>query len=252
MKDCVLLFGAPKGALADYIKNDLLVPAPLSAPPSATSAVRSARAVEPSPGGTAAKNKIKGRPKKSKSSLCFYCKDPSSLLEKHPYVVGDFKGGAIMLCPLCMKNWKGFRQEAKSQGRLQLPGDENEEICSLCSHSPSKVTMCSFCPRSFCKCCLKKVLTQNEFKIVNKPGDWKCMHCINTCSGEDAALAASTQPVACSRRPRESWQTPPLSWLHALYCIYSKRPGSYSGESDARCVSASQPDCCTRFIIFFS
>ena len=151
----MVFFGAPKGMFSDNIDDKLLEPVDIV----------SLKKV----------SKIKKRDK-----FCFYCRAQSEKLQPHPHVSGDFSGNPVYICTQCFKNWKTFRDKAIENQNLFVDGELNEDYCSLCSSSPTELVICSFCPRSYCKQCIMKVLKKREQKILEKTDDWKCMNCYNT------------------------------------------------------------------------
>jgi hypothetical protein len=116
--------------------------------------------------------------------ICVFC-DASKLSHRdldflvHPYVPKYSSGRHIFMCSICVENWKEFRETAEHDGQLILPGEINEEICAICSDTPSTLVMCGECPRSFCHNCLLRTLTQKEYaEITNQEdADWVCMCC---------------------------------------------------------------------------
>ena len=113
------------------------------------------------------------------SIRCVYCqsdnKDKRYLL--HPYVFKKFNKEAIHMCTFCVSNWLRYRTEAKEKEVLVLKGEINEELCAICSDTPSELFMCSKCPRSYCMHCLKGILTTGELEAVQSDDDWVCMCC---------------------------------------------------------------------------
>jgi hypothetical protein len=123
--------------------------------------------------------------------VCFYCsatnvEQTEDSFFIHPYVPVNYERSPLLMCVHCLENWKVFREEASQVNELILPGENNEEICCLCSDCPKKLTLCCSCQRSFCLNCLKKVLTPAEYKTMiaekGKENDWKCMCCSNQTS----------------------------------------------------------------------
>jgi hypothetical protein len=98
----------------------------------------------------------------------------------HPHVPKNSSGKNIYMCAVCLENWKEFREIAEHEDQLILPGEVNEEICAICSDTPSTLVLCGDCQRSFCNTCLQRIITpkeQNEL-ISNPDADWMCVCCI--------------------------------------------------------------------------
>jgi hypothetical protein len=140
--------------------------------------------------------------------VCFYCsatnvEQTEDSFFIHPYVPVNYERSPLLMCVHCLENWKAFREEASKVNELILPGENNEEICCLCSDCPKKLTLCGSCQRSFCLNCVKKVLTPTEYKTMisekGRENDWKCMCCSNQTSvhpplGRDAWRLWNSSP----------------------------------------------------------
>lgn len=107
----------------------------------------------------------------------------------HPYVPKYSSGRHIFMCGICVENWKEYRETAEHEGQLILPGEINEEICAICSDTPSTLVMCGQCPRSFCDNCLLRTLTHQEYGDLKtqEDADWVCM-CCNTGLSQNPSL----------------------------------------------------------------
>lgn len=114
---------------------------------------------------------------------CFYCFTKYADNAKfyiHPYVSKNFQKKAMVMCEVCMENWKDYREHALAENQLILEGEINEEICALCSDTPSELVLCSCCQRSFCDGCLQKILAEKEYTKVRDPEtNWRCFSCFN-------------------------------------------------------------------------
>ena len=117
---------------------------------------------------------------------CFYCDvaksaDPSRAFVVHPYVPrSTSRSTPVLICVTCLANWRDFRENATRAGELILQGQTNEELCALCSDTPDELILCDRCPRSFCRTCLAKVLTEPAVAAILDPNNsrqWKCMPC---------------------------------------------------------------------------
>ena len=97
------------------------------------------------------------------STKCIFCQTekrnaPSVDYFIHPYVPSNSSGESIAMCDHCLMEWQRYRQAASQRNELILEGEENEEICAVCSDTPTEIVMCSACLRSFCNSCLVQVL----------------------------------------------------------------------------------------------
>jgi hypothetical protein len=115
------------------------------------------------------------------AAACFYCQQvklPADLVI-HSYVSNNFSGSFIRMCHSCHDSWYDYRHSVALKNELIPYNDKNEDICSLCSDSPSSLLLCSSCQRSFCHDCLKKVLSLKEYEVAAKEStkSWKCMVC---------------------------------------------------------------------------
>ena len=115
---------------------------------------------------------------------CVYCDFPGDLkqpnIRVHPYVPVTMDRKVLYLCETCIKNWFTFRKQATELKLLVLPGEYNEEICCICSDSPSELVLCSSCPRSYCLPCLNKILTQKQNQDMSTDENWKCLCCVHS------------------------------------------------------------------------
>lgn len=167
IKDAILFFGAPSDIFHDIIDECLKLPHAAEENPVIPNKMKS----------SAFSKKNVSSCSKTRIGSCFYCKKKDALLHRHPYVPLKFNGGSVLICDVCLDKWNFFRQHAELNNMLLLSGETNEEHCALCSASPKQVVVCSHCVRSYCKKCLKKLLTKAELADVKKPDDWKCMSC---------------------------------------------------------------------------
>ena len=117
---------------------------------------------------------------------CIYCdvekdRDPHRVYIVHPYCPVSHSDETITMCMPCAGNWDAYRSKLQSSLGLILAGEENEELCALCSDTPEQLVMCSFCPRSFCNNCLKRSVTPEMLRGLQKDddADWACMSCVN-------------------------------------------------------------------------
>ena len=112
---------------------------------------------------------------------CVYCDTPGNFeqIQVHPYVPVTMDKQVLFLCKPCRKNWVSYRQTAACLHQLVLPGEFNEEVCSVCSDSPSELVLCSSCPRSFCTLCLTKLLTQKQSDDMVVNENWRCLCCVH-------------------------------------------------------------------------
>jgi len=90
------------------------------------------------------------------NAKCFYCDisstlDPSRKFAVHPYVPQSSKSTAVVMCLICLENWKEYRDKAELENELILNGQVNEEICCLCADTPLELILCDTCPRSYCR-----------------------------------------------------------------------------------------------------
>jgi hypothetical protein len=141
---------------------------------------------------------------------CFYCgeKQGTEILYSHPYVPRSYKSESIIICGHCVENWHSYREAAIYDNELILPNETNEEICSLCSDSPETLILCSFCPRSFCEDCLKKI-DEDHLKSIhnNNEENWTCMSCFNRIpsnlplSRDSWKVTASSETSVHSKQP---------------------------------------------------
>lgn len=95
----------------------------------------------------------------------------------HPYVPFNYSGASIAMCDTCLAAWQKHRDMAIRANELVLDGEENEELCGICSDTPAEIVMCSSCVRSFCNHCLQQVLTTQELLDMQKELHWVCMIC---------------------------------------------------------------------------
>ena len=130
------------------------------------------------------------------AAKCVYCqvtRDSCRIgqtLMVHPYVDCDLRGKSLHICTTCQSNWQLHRKSATDKNVLVLNGEFNEEICAVCSDSPTELVMCLKCPRSFCHPCLKIILSSDEFTVMQKSDDWSCMVCVNNARRATAAAAS--------------------------------------------------------------
>lgn len=111
----------------------------------------------------------------------------------HPYVFADYTGSTLYLCSDCNTNWRLYRQKANDDGYLLLTGEQNEEICAICSDAPeSELVLCSVCPRSYCLPCLTRILRPSDLDIMNAVENWTCM----VCAAEEVAMKSLPSWVA--------------------------------------------------------
>ena len=54
----------------------------------------------------------------------------------HPYVSKSFRNKSIYMCLSCIETWHIYRQTAQEENTLMLPGENNEELCAICSDTP--------------------------------------------------------------------------------------------------------------------
>jgi hypothetical protein len=88
---------------------------------------------------------------------------------------------------------RSYREKAKDGGYLLLPGEQNEEICALCSDAPeTELVLCSSCPRAYCLPCLTRILRPSDLDIMEAVDNWTCMSCV----GEQEALVCLPSWVA--------------------------------------------------------
>lgn len=115
---------------------------------------------------------------------CVYCDVPGNPellnLRVHPYVPVAAARRVLYLCHPCHANWLGYRRDACVQNLLILPGEFNEEICSVCSDSPPELVLCSSCPRSYCSPCLTKLLTPKQNADMASSDNWECLCCVHS------------------------------------------------------------------------
>lgn len=117
--------------------------------------------------------------------VCFYCDSTSEEVQfvHHPYVPRNFANKRLLICSVCIENWKFYRDLAISEQQLVLPGEVNEEICALCSDTPDTLILCNHCTRSYCGHCLSKVMAHAAYQqLLASDGEWKCMCCVNKVS----------------------------------------------------------------------
>lgn len=133
-------------------------------------------------------------PKRSSSStsrrlnysnvVCIYCDTPGTFepvnIHVHPYVPVTMDNKVLFLCVPCRTNWLSYRQQAAELQQLVLPGEFNEEVCCVCSDSPSRLVLCSTCPRSYCSPCLSKLLTQKQSADMSTNENWQCLCCVHS------------------------------------------------------------------------
>lgn len=116
--------------------------------------------------------------------VCVFCAAAKLVLKDldfiiHPNVPKTSSGKSNYMCSVCIENWKEYREIAEHEGQLVLPGEVNEEICAICSDTPSTLVLCGACPRSFCNNCLTRILTPAEYAELmrNDDVDWICVCC---------------------------------------------------------------------------
>ncbi len=117
---------------------------------------------------------------------CVYCDadrahDPSREFIVHPYCPVTHSKETITMCMPCANNWDKYRSKLQKSEGLILKGEENEELCAICSDTPDQLIMCSFCPRSFCNQCLQRTVTHEMLMGLQREddADWACMSCSN-------------------------------------------------------------------------
>jgi hypothetical protein len=125
----------------------------------------------------------------------------------HPYVPSNYQGEPLAMCDVCLQNWQIYREKASSDNELILEGEENEELCGLCSDTPQEIVMCSSCVRSFCEGCLRQILSSEELIDMQENPLWKCMIC--------SQGVLHTEPVPRARWTRIEFEKP----AHSPYNI---------------------------------
>jgi len=71
-----------------------------------------------------------------------------------------------------------FASPFANSTKLILPGETNEEICSVCSIVPKELLLCSSCPRAYCHHCVNKLLPVAELtELFDVDSDWNCVCC---------------------------------------------------------------------------
>ena len=106
------------------------------------------------------------------STKCIFCQvekrnAPTVDYFIHPYVPSNSAGDSIAMCDHCLIEWQRYRQAAAQRNELILEGEENEEICAICSDTPTEIVMCSACVRSFCNSCLAQVISELLNALTN-------------------------------------------------------------------------------------
>jgi hypothetical protein len=95
------------------------------------------------------------------STKCIFCltekRNSNADYYIHPYVPLSYAGDALAMCDACLGEWQHHRKSATERCELILEGEENEEICAVCSDTHIEIIMCSSCVRSFCNSCLRQV-----------------------------------------------------------------------------------------------
>ena len=191
---------------------------------------------------------------KAAPAPCFYCDKKTT--NTHPYVPFN-SAGPLPFCVACEKTWNQFREDTKQKNKLHLNGDFNEEICALCSNWPKQLYCCSNCPRSYCKSCLKRILSRSELKAVDEPGDWNCAYCTHQQKTRSASPAASdatarkksgvmqikkkaltTIPDECEMDPQftecgNRGAGPLINWLQCISALYGRPRGGGTDNSGA-------------------
>eukprot|EP01038_Epipyxis_sp_PR26KG_P012677 gene12677-16996_t len=125
---------------------------------------------------------------------CFYClsnpvKDKQMKYYQHPYV-SEINNKILCFCGICIEYWKDYRDAARNENKLRFPDEDNEEVCALCSFTPMKLILCSFCPRSYCEDCVNKIITnkRDAKRIIQSKADWNCFSCKMNNSNQPALL----------------------------------------------------------------
>ena len=85
----------------------------------------------------------------------------------HPFVTKTFSGNEIYLCIPCVTNWSDYRCRMESENGLILPGEQNEELCAICSDTPDELVLCSTCVRSYCNPCLKRSCNSDDLAFLD-------------------------------------------------------------------------------------
>jgi hypothetical protein len=115
---------------------------------------------------------------------CVYCDTPGNLeqlnLTVHPFVPVSIDGNVLYFCEPCRSSWFSFRQAAARLELLVLAGEYNEEVCCVCSDSPTELVLCSACPRSYCNSCLTKLLTPKQSADMLTNENWRCLCCAHS------------------------------------------------------------------------
>ncbi len=113
---------------------------------------------------------------------CVFCDSkkaecPSLDFMYHPYVNKTFSGADIFMCMPCVVNWDDYRSKLDTENGLILPGEQNEELCAICSDTPDELTMCSTCVRSYCRPCLRRSCSVEDLNALETEEEWNCMCC---------------------------------------------------------------------------
>jgi hypothetical protein len=137
--------------------------------------------------------------------VCVYCDTPGNIehlnIKVHPYVPVTMDRKVLYLCEPCLNNWHSYRQEASRLRLLVLPGEYNEEVCCVCSDSPSQLVLCSSCPRSYCAPCLSKLLTQKQSADMITNEHWRCLCCAHSDQAFRGFTSALNLTIASQKCP---------------------------------------------------
>ena len=161
---------------------------------------------------------------------CVFCDAPKLIYKEldfliHPNVPTTSDGKNIYMCSICIENWKEYREIAEHEDQLVLEGEINEEICAICSDTPSTLVLCGNCPRSYCNNCLQRILTTKELNELNMnpDADWLCM-CCNT--------GFSDHPVLCRTVWKMVQSCPGRRGLHYGTIVPYSRTGQHALQSN--------------------
>ncbi|KAJ0402153.1 hypothetical protein ATCC90586_007939 [Pythium insidiosum] len=199
----------PKGAPAEPTRSPKLSGSRAGTPESAASG---AKAVEQS---TPNASRIAKTP-----SVCVLCGTDQGArgvgLVKHPFVLKDARGAAVLVCKICLqqvlKRWVAADALRPAAG----PGTPRpDSLCGLCAESAeavqSELKACAHpqCPRVYCSQCLKKLIGRAQVHKVWRTKRWSCPNCTPD-DGEPLALTKKEPPapVAAARTPSPSGPAP--------------------------------------------
>ncbi|TMW67066.1 hypothetical protein Poli38472_012182 [Pythium oligandrum] len=127
---------------------------------------------------------VASEPVSSQTPHCILCGTEANAgragtLIKHPFVLKDAKGEAVLVCKICMQGVL----KRRVQNDAGLGTSTANSVCGLCSEAmattktPPRKCAHPQCQRSYCSPCLRKLVGKAQTKKVWRMKNWYCPNC---------------------------------------------------------------------------